>query len=525
LAIFALAVVGVGPLAVVFASFVARGDHGFLAIVALVGIVVESAVLAIVAAYTLAHVKRLGIVAGAIARIIDLCFPRMTAALNGLAKGDLTARYVPVCTVLEDERGSDIAAELTRLHNRLLVDGFYFIARKLDESLDQLQCAVGDASSIALAVRAVSDELGSAAQTSSQAVTSIDTSLANLLEQARLQARRAAEGRIGSEQLVITVRQIAEGAHQQNMATAGVANAISRINEQIAAVADAGNRLTGAASHAGAGTAAGRAAVEETVVAMNRLREASDEARAAMADLVGQTDAVGSIVDAIEAIADQTNLLALNAAIEAARAGEHGRGFAVVAEEIRKLAEQSNGSTREIAGILGQIRTGTMKTSASFGSAVEVMDEGLERATQAREALGVLIDAVIGTERIAGEVSALVDGMRTDSAAVRDAVSSVSAVAEENAAASEEMQRSCESTLALVDLFARSAAETAAGAETMRSAELDLTGAFSHTSEQAGELADRASELTAAMSLFTTERGAAPGHAGQLALPRELAFA
>jgi methyl-accepting chemotaxis protein len=258
---------------------------------------------------------------------------------------------------------------------------------------------------------------------------------------------------------------------------------------------------------------------------MNRLREASEGARVAMEDLVGQTDAVGSIVDTIEAIADQTNLLALNAAIEAARAGDHGRGFAVVAEEIRKLAEQSNGSTREIAAILGQIRSGTMKTSASFGSAVEVMDEGLVRATQAREALGVLIDAVIGTERIAVEVSALVDGMRTDSAAVRDAVSSVSVVAEQNAAAAEEMQRSCESTLALVDLFARSAAETAAGAETMRSAEMDLTGAFSQTSEQARELADRASALTAAMSLFRTEQVAAPGHAGQLALPRELTFA
>jgi methyl-accepting chemotaxis protein len=114
---------------------------------------------------------------------------------------------------------------------------------------------------------------------------------------------------------------------------------------------------------------------------------------------------IGNIIEVIDGIADQTNLLALNAAIEAARAGEHGRGFAVVADEVRKLAENSASSTKEIGLLIKDIQAKTAEVVRSTTASGTKASTGLQMADLAGRAINDILDAVNDASQLIDQIS------------------------------------------------------------------------------------------------------------------------
>ena len=149
-----------------------------------------------------------------------------------------------------------------------------------------------------------------------------------------------------------------------------------------------------------------------------------------------ESETINGFVETISSISQQTNLLSLNASIEAARAGEAGRGFAVVAEEIRKLADDSNGAAEEIRNKVANISVQTISSVNSAkeaGSMVALQAEAVEQVIQVFQNMSQQMQELFtGLKEIANTTEAA-DRERNDT---MDAVENISAIIEQTSSGS-----------------------------------------------------------------------------------------
>ena len=196
----------------------------------------------------------------------------------------------------------------------------------------------------------------------------------------------------------------------------------------------------------------------EAVKTLKELESINAEVKESFEQIFEQTNTTNEsamkIQDAIElitSIAEETNLLSLNASIEAARAGEQGKGFAVVANQIQKLAEQSNESAMKVQQITNSLMEDAAKAVKTMDQVKTVMDSQVQKVdltgSMFAKVQAEIDNSISGITKIYEKT----EGMDSARVNVVDVVQSLTAIAEQNAAGTEETSASVQEVNQVID--------------------------------------------------------------------------
>lgn len=269
------------------------------------------------------------------------------------------------------------------------------------------------------------------------------------------------------------ISDVAQGAEMQLVAISKTSQGVQQMSDSIHQIASNANLVAAKSAQASETATTGGQSVAKAVNQMAQIKHTVATSAEVVTKLGTHSNEIGEIISTISGIASQTNLLALNAAIEAARAGENGRGFAVVAEEVRKLAEQSQGAAKKIAQLIGEIQDDTNKAVIAMTAGTNEVNTGTELVDTAGKAfqdIAVLIVEV--SEQVSG-ISTAIAQMASGSQQIVSSVNEIDTVSQKTSVEAQTVSAATQEQSASME-------EIAASSQTLAKMAYDLQEVVSH---------------------------------------------
>jgi methyl-accepting chemotaxis protein len=377
---------------------------------------------------------------------------RLARTVSAVASGDLTPR---VEVRAEDEIG------ILGKHINQMIDSLASLLGQIKDSSSQ----ISDASNLITAT--------------SEKVTSASTSTASTSE---LAARNNEAAATAVEQTTATMHEmsvnfqnIARNMQSQSSFVSETSSSIEQMVGSIKNVASTSQQLVDLSQNARKAVTVGLESVNKSIKGTDEISRTINQAAQTITVLGSKAEDIGKIVDVIDDIAEQTNLLALNAAIEAARAGEQGLGFAVVAEEVRKLAERSAKSTREIADLITGIQKESGEAVKHMDKTILIVERGVELSRQVGDSLSDIKGNVEQVDQCAKLISRATQEQNNGSTQIalsaeklRDITAEITSSTTEQSTAAEQIVQTMERMRGMLHQNASSTAELSNAAELLR---------------------------------------------------------
>ncbi|MBR1568953.1 MAG: methyl-accepting chemotaxis protein [Lachnospiraceae bacterium] len=309
------------------------------------------------------------------------------------------------------------------------------------------------------------DELGVIIHDTNRVIDTLDGIVGNIKSSADMVNRSSEELADTASQISQTadnvseaVSEIANGAMQQADEIQNANESTGIISDNIQAVSDNAMSVSGTAGNMSADSQSSASQMETLKASSDKMSAAIDEISEKIGSTEKAVERINEKVAAINTIASSTNLLALNASIEAARAGDAGRGFAVVAEEIGKLADESAASANEIRVEMEGLLTASREAVEKAGEVNEATEEQKRILEDTIMNITKLIDGIDQSVSGIASITSSAESCESSKIVIVDAMSSLSAISEENAAATQETSASMEELNAMVNNLSSSAA-------------------------------------------------------------------